>query len=204
MQAKDEILAMRERLGLRSPFLLAIDGRCAAGKTTLAEELEKLLDCNVVHMDDFYLPFAKRTPERMAQPGGHMDLDRLREEVLLPLRAERSVSYRPYDCHGDRYLSPRELDGRKPTVVEGAYSCHPYLSGLYHARVFLDISPESQLARLRNRDPAMVEPFLNLWVPREETYFQVCEVRERCDLCVSTPAGRPMSCLSAACNVGWF
>ncbi len=186
MQAKDEILAMVARLGLRPPFLLAIDGRSAAGKTTLAGDLEKLWGCKVVHMDDFYLPFAKRTRERMAQPGGHMDLDRLREEVLLPLRAGRSATYRPYDCHGDRRLPPRELDGGKPTVVEGAYSCHPALSGLYHARVFLDIAPELQLARLRNRDPAAVDSFLTLWIPREETYFRTCEVRERCDLCVWT------------------
>lgn len=55
------------------PFLVAIDGRCTAGKTTLAGLLQGKRSCNVVHMDDFYLPFAKRTPERMAQPGGNMD-----------------------------------------------------------------------------------------------------------------------------------
>ena len=54
----------------RRPFLVAIDGRCAAGKTTLAGELQAALGCNVVHMDDFYLPFSRRTAERMARPGG--------------------------------------------------------------------------------------------------------------------------------------
>jgi uridine kinase len=49
------------------PFLVAIDGRCASGKTTLAGKLRSALKCNVVHMDNFYLPFAKRTEERMAQ-----------------------------------------------------------------------------------------------------------------------------------------
>lgn len=52
----------------RGSFLVAIDGRCASGKTTLAGKLRSALKCNVVHMDDFYLPFAKRTEDRMAQP----------------------------------------------------------------------------------------------------------------------------------------
>ena len=33
--------------------LVAIDGRCAAGKTTLAASLQAQLECNVFHMDDF-------------------------------------------------------------------------------------------------------------------------------------------------------
>ena len=35
--------------------LVAIDGRCAAGKTTLAASLQAQLGCNVFHMDDFFL-----------------------------------------------------------------------------------------------------------------------------------------------------
>ena len=79
------------------PFLVAIDGRCTAGKTTLAGLLQGKRSCNVVHMDDFYLPFAKRTPERMAQPGGNMDFERLLSEVLLPLKSGAEALYRPYN-----------------------------------------------------------------------------------------------------------
>ena len=79
MRAKDAVLALAA--DLESPFLLAIDGRCAAGKTTLAAELAEQWGCNVIHIDDFYLSFRDRTPERMAQPGGHMDLERLQEEM---------------------------------------------------------------------------------------------------------------------------
>ena len=180
MQIKDAVLKLASRLEI--PFLLAIDGRCAAGKTTLAAQLAEEWDCNVIHMDDFYLPFVRRTSERLALPGGHVDLDRLREEVLLPLRTGRSFRYRPYDCHADRWLPPRFLDGTKSTVVEGSYSCHPELSGLYDARVFLDIAPEAQLERLKNRDADAVNTFLSTWIPREEQYFSVCNIRERCGL----------------------
>ena len=36
-------------------LLIAVDGRCASGKTTLAASLERETGCNVVHMDDFFL-----------------------------------------------------------------------------------------------------------------------------------------------------
>lgn len=35
-------------------LLIAIDGRAASGKTTLAAMLQKELNCNVVHMDHFF------------------------------------------------------------------------------------------------------------------------------------------------------
>ena len=182
MDAKDAVPALAE--GLKSPFLLAIDGRCATGKTTLAAELAEQWGCNVIHMDDFYLPFRDRTPERMARPGGHMDLERLREEVLVPLRSGASVRYRPYDCHRDLWLPERSLDGRKPTVVEGSYSCHPFLSALYDARVFLDITREEQQCRLRRRNGAGTEMFLTSWIPREEHYFSSCQIKKTCELII--------------------
>lgn len=61
---------------------LAIDGPCGSGKTTLAALLAQLYDCPVFHADDFFLRPEQRTPERFAQPGGNLDRERLREEVL--------------------------------------------------------------------------------------------------------------------------
>ena len=43
-------------------IIIAIDGNCTAGKTTLAAVLEKEYDCNVFHMDDFFLRPEQRTP----------------------------------------------------------------------------------------------------------------------------------------------
>ena len=46
---------LRQQVRQDKPLLVAIDGRCASGKSTLAKDLQKQLDCNVIHMDDFYL-----------------------------------------------------------------------------------------------------------------------------------------------------
>lgn len=163
------------------PFFVAIDGRCAAGKTTLAETIQSSLECNVIHMDDFYLPFSERTEEKMAQPGGHMDFERLLFEVLLPLRSGTNALYRPYDCHNNRFLESKKLNAAVPTMIEGSYSCHPILQSNYDLRVFMDISPECQKSRLKERDSSSLERFQSIWIPREEHYFTVCQVRNRCD-----------------------
>lgn len=54
----------KEREASEAPILVAIDGRCGSGKTTLGEYLGQVFDCNVFRMDDFFLRMEQRTPER--------------------------------------------------------------------------------------------------------------------------------------------
>lgn len=92
------LLRIRALAAALPRVLVAIDGRCAAGKTTLAASLQAQLACNVFHMDDFFLRPEQRTPERLRQPGGNVDFERFLTEVLRPLRDGAPVTYRPYDC----------------------------------------------------------------------------------------------------------
>ena len=166
----------------REPYMLSIDGRCAAGKTTLAAKLSAYLSCAVVHIDDFYLPFALRTPERMAKPGGNIDFERLISEIIAPLLAGRNAVYRPYACHENRFLPSVALSAAKSTIIEGSYSCHPCLADMLGIKVFMDIAPDKQLSRIALRNPNHVDAFRTMWIPREEIYFAECAVRERCDM----------------------
>jgi len=50
-------------------ILIAIDGKCASGKTTLGLYLKNNLDANLFHMDDFFLQKHQRTEERLAEVG---------------------------------------------------------------------------------------------------------------------------------------
>ena len=49
-KAIDDALTQKQRA------VMAIDGRCAAGKTTLAHRLAANYAGAVIHMDDFFLP----------------------------------------------------------------------------------------------------------------------------------------------------
>ena len=57
--------------------LVTIDGPCASGKTTLAEQLAEMLPAAVIHTDDYVVPHALKTAERLAIPGGNCDAERL-------------------------------------------------------------------------------------------------------------------------------
>ena len=44
----------------------------------------------VFHLDDFFLPFEKRTPQRLSTPGGNVDHERAQRELFLPLSRRRT------------------------------------------------------------------------------------------------------------------
>ena len=165
------------------PLLIAFDGRCAAGKTTLAARLQDELDCNVIHMDHFFLQPKQRTEERMQEPGGNVDYERFLEEVMLPLSRGQGFSYRIYDCKRMELSSTVRVEPKTITVVEGSYSCHPVLWDFYGLRVFLDVETAEQLRRIRCRNGEQAAAkFHDCWIPLEERYFAAYQIRERCDL----------------------
>lgn len=161
----------------------AIDGRCAAGKTTLASRLQEKLSCPVVHMDDFFLRPEQRTKERLQTPGGNVDYERFLEEVLVPLQSHRTFSYRPFDCHTQTLKEPVEIKADRLTIIEGSYACHPYLWEYADLHVFLDVEETVQMERIRLREGSRkAEIFAKKWIPMEELYFTECHIREKCEI----------------------
>lgn len=194
LQLRQEEAAARliaARAGQKQKTLVAIDGRCAAGKSTLAAGLRERLGCPVVHMDHFFLRPEQRTAERYAEPGGNLDRERFMEEVLRPLRRGGPVAYRPFDCRSQRLTKPVQIPEAPVVVVEGSYSCHPELAGYYDLKIFLSVSPEEQLRRILARDGAEAAGvFRARWIPLEERYFAAFNIAERCDLLIDDPESR--------------
>lgn len=164
--------AAARNLREKGSFLIAIDGRAAAGKTTLASRLEKVLSAQVVHMDDFFLPPQLRTPQRLNQAGGNVHYERFLEEVLPGLRGG-TVTHRIFNCGRMDYAGRRNLPPAPIRIVEGAYSCHEAFGGYWDMAVFMDIDAEKQLLRLRARNgEAMAQIFRDRWIPMEEQYIR--------------------------------
>ena len=89
------------------PLVLALDGRCGSGKTTLANALAAQLPCcTLLRTDDFYLPPARRSPDWAHTPCANMDLTRLRDEALRPAYAGQPVAYRAYSCREGGLSAP--------------------------------------------------------------------------------------------------
>lgn len=166
----------------KKPLLIAIDGRCAAGKTTLASRLKEEINCNVIHMDHFFLRPEQRTESRLSQPGGNVDYERFLEEVIRPLKQGRTFSYRVFDCKTMDFTYDIQVEPNLVTIVEGAYCCHPSLWDFYDIRIFLSVDSEEQLKRIRRRNgEKALKTFCERWIPLEEQYFSACQIQERCD-----------------------
>jgi len=171
--------------------IVAVDGRCGSGKTRFARLVSRLFSCNVFHMDDFYLPMSRREENWTELPGGNIDFERVRREVLFPCRAGEQVSYRPYCCQSGALEEVRLMPFRRLAVVEGSYSQHPLLAEQlrqkqYDLKIFLTCSEEKQTERLREREGSYFSMFRERWIPMEENYFKSFEVREHSEVVVDT------------------
>lgn len=171
-------------------FIIAIDGRCASGKTTLAAILSKELGADVFHMDDFYLPFDKRTPQIMAQAAGHMDLERFKREILHPAKEGKIVIYKPFNCTNNIMLPGEVTVKLRPVVIiEGCYCQHPALAPFYDYKLFLTNSPQEQKKRILARNGADgLKRFEDKWIPAEEKYFKQFDIQAKADMIFDTSA----------------
>lgn len=92
--------------------VIAIDGRCASGKTTLAQRLE--------------------------EPGGNIHYERLKEEVLPALKKPNAFYYNRFDCGKMCMEEKCAVSAGVIRIVEGVYSCHPYFE-FYKIREKADV-----------------------------------------------------------------
>lgn len=178
---------IEQRLMEQRSVIMAIDGRCGSGKTSLSTLISEVFDCNVIHMDEFFLPPDLRTEDRLKEAGGNVHYERFQDEVIAGLLSNEQFEYRIFDCTVMDYekqaktVYPKEL-----TIIEGTYSLHPHYASIYDIKVFTSCPYEVQLKRIRNRDGAeMLERFIEEWIPMEEQYFSTFSIPENCDLVLS-------------------
>ena len=165
--------------------VIAIDGMCASGKTTLARLLSVCLNAPVFHMDDFFLPPAKRTPERLSEPGGNVDYERFKEEVLTNIKIGKPFSFRPFDCGKMDLSDPVQSAPGEITIVEGAYACHPTLIDDYDFIILMTVDSALQKERILKRNGAkMLERFVHEWIPMEMNYLEHFKISEKADLII--------------------
>lgn len=160
---------------------VAIDGRSASGKTTLAGAVRDITGCAVIHSDDFFIP--KNERKDTVSSGVNLDVARFYEEVYIPLLNDaEEFEYRPFDCSAQTLKESITVKTKNGVIVEGAYSTCPDFGAAYDFTVFLTVSPGLQRERILARNgKEKAKDFFERWIPLEEEYFKKFEIENHCN-----------------------
>ena len=168
--------------------LVGIDGCGGAGKTTLAERLKKLdPSIQIVHMDEFDLPFADRlklSPDKKPI-GGDSDWPRLEKEVLKPLKENRPAIFRVYSWDTDRMEGENTVTPGGIVIVEGVYAIREELSRFYDLKIWIDVPKEIRIKRGLARDGEEARSrWFDDWIPMEDRYVAAQKPQLRADIII--------------------
>ena len=169
------------------PIIIGIDGNCCGGKSTIAKIISQVYNCNIFKMDHFFLSLDKKTPQRLAEPGGNVDYERFESQVLKKIKTTDSFSYDVFNCQNQSYDNSIEIISKNINIVEGSYCMHPRLIKYYDYKIFVSVDKEIQKNRVLKRNgQAMYKRFIQEWIPLENYYFEKLKIVDQSDFIIDT------------------
>jgi uridine kinase len=191
-------------LCLGHPVRVAIDGRTASGKTTLADELAALLagqGRSVIRtsIDGFHRPRAERYARGRYSADGYYhdarDLPAVVALLLAPLGPEGDRRYRTasFDLDADEPVTqePETAIEDAILIVDGTFLQRSELRDHWDVALFVRTSAETAQARGLGRDAdklggeaAARDLYAKRYCPAFVLYEQLAEPEARCDLII--------------------
>lgn len=162
------------------PILIAIEGYGGSGKTTVANKLANILgDAYVISIDDFIV---KEKLAEQSWDNGAFDHARLENEVLGPLAAGRTASYRKLIWDTNELAGPMAVPNTEYVIVEGISSYHPSIAKYYAYKIWIETPMEVAKERGHARDGSNENAALwDLWVANDLAYQDKYHPEEQAD-----------------------
>ncbi|GAA2887032.1 hypothetical protein GCM10010517_50850 [Streptosporangium fragile] len=151
--------------------IVAVDGPGGSGKTTFAGRLARELDAQVVHSDDFPVPW----DEPPAAWFTHVE-----DRILTPLAAGEPGRYRRYDWVAGRYAEWVDVPVAPALILEGVSTARRAAPIAY--AVWVEAPRGLRLARALARDGAHLAAQWERWARAEDEWFAADATRSRADL----------------------
>ncbi|MBA7638310.1 Phosphoglycolate phosphatase [subsurface metagenome] len=198
------ILELRERKK-KGALMVGISGIDNSGKTTICMSLSESLrrddqQVSTIHIDDFHNPqkIRHQDPQHPCisfyQHG--FDYSALEERILKPLREEGTLTttWTGIDISTDERTLRRDYnippDGI--ALVEGVFIFRQALRDYFDLRIFVDISPETSLERVRTRhrlegkreEMELKERYDNRYLPGQDIYLNDDKPKEHSQIII--------------------
>lgn len=161
---------------LREPLFVSIDGMPGGGKSTLTKYiLHKIPTVKLVRMDSFFNPATNND-----------DFERLKNEVLIPLKENRVANFKIYSWTEKKLIDGEPIKPEGIILVEGISSMEKTLLEFYDYKVWIDCSPEIGLERVLARDKGYYqELWVNKWIPETIKYIERQKPYEKADVVIN-------------------
>jgi uridine kinase len=177
------------------PVRVAIDGRTASGKTTVADELALELDrigraTIRTSIDGFHRPKRDRYARGRHSPEGYYfdarDLGAIRRLLLEPLGPGGSLTYSTasFDLETDLPIiaSTHRAGQRDILIVDGTFLQRPELQDAWEVVVFVNVDAETAAERGASRDAIQLGGREAAEVLYRDRYAAAFEIYERLSL----------------------
>ncbi len=165
----------------KNKSIIAIEGRCASGKTTLSNLLEK--DFTVIRVDDFFIE--KNSKKENISKYGNINYQNL-YTVLKEIKNAfnnnlKSIIFKAFDCTNQSYYD-KTIKITNKIILEGTYSSSLFFKEFIDKLCFLNVCKEIQYERISNR--SLAKRFFEEWIPLEEQYFANNDPISTCDIII--------------------
>ncbi len=151
-------------------YIIAIDGRGAAGKSSLLNYLQSLLpEFTFLNFDNYF------EPKKSSTEWGFLNKERFRNDVIIPLQLKNTLTYRPYDWHSEPHIKERSLTIKEGLCIEGLYSSDFELG--WDLKFWVETPKEICLERGIQGDQAgmgyerALKTWRDVWQPQEDKYI---------------------------------
>ena len=185
------------------PTRVAVDGPPAAGKTTLADELARVLRAqgrNVIRatIEGFLFPQAQRYRRGEYSPEGcyldNHDYDALNRVLLDPLGpgGDRRFQHAVYDRTADSALSPPVMTAAADAVLvfDGVFLQRPELIDRWELRIFVSTAFETTVDRALVREQGVLSAaevarrWRERYLPSQQFYVDTVRPTAHADIVV--------------------
>ncbi len=192
---------IEQRRDATVPFVVAVDGIDAAGKTTFAAAIaDALRDRGMpavrASIDGFHRPATERHRRSEIDPGlsyyaDSFDYSALKRELLIPFAEHHPIRAATFDYRSDRPVSSESVMVEEGAVLvfDGVFLQRPELAESWDLVVFLRIDPGIALGRAVERDGEVFgsdveRRYKERYQPGQAIYFEQVDPEPKADIVV--------------------